>query len=115
MIILLLTLIFGTTIYIENEPLETRIMPITAYSEIDSCHYENCLMASGKRAYVGAVACPRSWELGTKITINGKSYTCEDRYNANLPDRIDIFQGYGMESYKLAKEFGIKQEVVIIK
>ena len=36
-------------------------------------------MASGKKVYVGAVACPRSIKLGTKVEILGKTYVCEDR------------------------------------
>jgi hypothetical protein len=37
-------------------------------------------MASGKIVYEGAVACPRNLKLGTKVIIDGKTYTCEDRY-----------------------------------
>lgn len=88
----------------------------TAYSEIDSCHYEGCPMASGKRAYVGAVACPRSMELGTKILIDGKEYTCEDRTAKKYDGRFDIFMGYGEESYQTAISYGIqKKEIAIIK
>lgn len=114
MITLLLSILFGSNvIYVEN-PVEYPVMTVTAYSEIDSCHY-NCLMASGKKAYVGAIACPRNWELGVKVLIEGEIYTCEDRYNKNLSDRIDIFQGYGLEAYQLAKEFGVKKLVVKTK
>jgi len=81
-------------------------MLITAYSEFDSCHYEDCKMASGKSAYVGAIACPRNWELGKQVIIDGKTYTCEDRYNLNLEDRIDIFMGYGEENYLKAVSYG---------
>jgi len=87
-------------------------MITTAYSEYDSCHYAGCKMASGKRAYIGAVACPRKWKLGTKVKINGIIYTCEDRYNKNLGDRIDIFQGYGDLAYNQAKQYG-KQNLLI--
>ena len=71
-------------------------------------------MASGKRAYVGAVACPRTWELGTKIEIDGIEYTCEDKYNKNLDDRIDIFQGYGAESYEKAVVYGKQIKTIVI-
>lgn len=88
---------------------------ITAYSEIDSCHYEECKMASGKSAYVGAIACPRDMELGTEVLIDGKSYVCEDRYNSDLSYRFDVFTGYGKEAHEEALEFGVKELSVIIK
>lgn len=89
-------------------------MITTAYSELDSCHYENCIMASGKRAYVGAVACPRDWKLGTKVLIEGVEYTCEDRYNRNLDDRIDIFMGYKQEAHEKAVQYGKQVKLVYI-
>lgn len=87
---------------------------VTAYSEIDSCHYENCAMASGKRAYVGAIACPRDIELGTEVIIDNTTYICEDRTNKNLDGRYDIFIGYGQSSYDEAIVFGIKEKEVEI-
>jgi hypothetical protein len=72
---------------------------ITQYSRADSCHNVvngKCLMASGKAVYEGAVACPYSLKLGTKVSINGKTYTCEDRYSKWLDAKrglptFDIF------------------------
>jgi len=90
-------------------------MITTAYSEFDSCHYEGCKMASGKPAYVGAIACPRDWELGKQVIIDGITYTCEDRYNLNLEDRIDIFMGYGKDSYIKAINYGKQIKTVIHK
>lgn len=72
---------------------------ITQYSRADSCHTVRngkCIMASGKAVYVGAAACPRSLPFGTKVNVDGQTYTCEDRY-ATWLDRarglptIDIF------------------------
>jgi len=87
---------------------------VTAYSEFDSCHYENCAMASGKRAYIGAVACPRHIELATRVMIDGKTYTCEDRTAKRYDGRYDIFMGYGRESYDKAINYGIKTTNVYI-
>jgi|GEM_PF-1546927 len=72
---------------------------VTQYSRADSCHNMvkgKCLMASGKAVYLGAAACPKFLELGTKIIVAGKTYTCEDRYSSRLDDirgypTIDIF------------------------
>ena len=87
---------------------------VTAYSEIDSCHYANCIMASGKRAYIGAIACPRDIKLGTKIKIANKWYICEDRTALSLDGRFDIFMGYGKKAYNKAIKFG-KQLLPVIK
>mgnify|MGYP001561690730 CR=1 FL=1 len=87
---------------------------VTAYSELDSCHYENCLMASGKSAYIGAAACPRVMALGTKIIIEGQSYICEDRTSKLYDGRFDLFFGYGEESYRRAKQFGIQNKEIVL-
>lgn len=88
--------------------------PVTAYSEIDSCHYAGCPMSSGKRAYVGAVACPSWISLGTQVVISGVTYTCEDRTATRLDGRYDIFMGYGQASYDKAIQFGIQRLTVTI-
>lgn len=64
-------------------------------------------MASGKKVYQGAIACPSKYEFGTKIVVNGREYTCEDRMNARYRDKeyFDIL----MSSYEEAIQFGRKQ------
>ena len=72
---------------------------ITQYSRTDSCHTVKngkCIMASGRAVYVGAAACPGFLNLGTRVSIDGKSYTCEDRYAKWLDQKrglptVDIF------------------------
>jgi len=87
---------------------------VTAYSEIDSCHHLNCAMASGNRAYVGAIACPRNLPLYTRIIINYTTYICEDRTAEKYDGRYDIFYGYGEDSHKRALEYGIKNQLIQI-
>lgn len=88
---------------------------VTAYSEVDSCHYPNCTMASNKRAYVGAIACPRSIKLGTKVNIEGLGdYTCEDRTAEKYDGRFDIFMGYKEEAHIKALAFGKQTKKIII-
>ena len=106
-------------IFIENPPqkMASVLMPITNYSELDSCHYPvkgGCLTASGTIASETTIACPRHWPLGTKVLIEGKEYICEDRYNSNLSDRIDIWVGYGKQAHKEALEFGLQKHQVIV-
>ena len=69
-------------------------------------------MANGVRAHIGAVACPRSLELGSKVLIDGVEYECSDRTALRLDGRFDIFMGYGQESYNKAINFG-KRELTI--
>jgi len=107
-----------TTAYYESDYVEDTathlLINTTAYSEYDSCHYKGCPTASGVRAYIGGIACPRHWELGTEVLIKGKTYTCEDRYNADLPDRLDVFMGFGQEAYITAKNWGVQPLLVTI-
>lgn len=86
---------------------------VTAYSSIDSCHTGvSCLMANGKKAHLGAIACPRSVKLGTRVTINGTTYTCADRTARWVDGRYDIFMGYGQEAYDAAIKFGNQRLII---
>jgi 3D (Asp-Asp-Asp) domain-containing protein len=87
---------------------------VTAYSEIDSCHYPGCIMASGERAYTGAIACPRELDLGLRVRIGDEFYVCEDRTAKRFNGRFDIFMGYGPEAHQKALEFGINELEVVI-
>lgn len=64
-------------------------------------------MASGKSAYIGAVACPREIKLGTKVKIAGVPYVCEDRTARKFNGRFDIFSGYGQKAHRKAITWGI--------
>jgi hypothetical protein len=83
----------------EMKPIRSFKAVKTQYSRADSCHYKRngvCLMASGKGVYEGAVACPKFLALGTVVKIEGKLYTCEDRYATRLDKHrglptVDIF------------------------
>lgn len=94
-------------------PETNRIITIltTAYSELDSCHYENCIMANGERAHVGAIAC-NFLPLETEVEIDGVRYIVKDRHAKWLEDRIDIFMGYGEEAYQDAINYGKKIKIV---
>ena len=79
---------------------------ITAYSPVETCG--ECIMASGKYVYDGAIACPRDLPFGTKIKIKGRTYICEDRTHIRFDGRFDIF----MQDYWKAIEWG-KKELLI--
>lgn len=65
------------------------------------------VMASGKEVYVGAIACPIKYAFGTKITVQGKAYTCEDRMAQRFRggEYFDIF----MDDQNEALSFGRKK------
>ena len=84
---------------------------VTAYSPIEGCDDPDCIMASGKKVYEGAVACSRKIPLGTKVKIGADVYVCEDRLALRFDDRIDIF----INDYQKAKEWGIQQRNVLFQ
>lgn len=91
---------------------------VTMYSRRDSCHYKvgnKCLTAIGRDTKQGVtLACPRAIALGTKVQINGKTYTCEDRtakwVETKFGPTFDIFT----ENYNEAVAFGRKSLAVTI-
>lgn len=94
----------------------SSVSHVTAYTGVESCHYAGCIMASGKPAYKGAVACPRALPLGTSVVISGVTYTCEDRTAKRFDGRYDIFFGYTSEDHARALRFGIQDlEVTILR
>ena len=93
-----------------------KVMEISAYSELDSCHYPTadgeCLVASGKIAKVGMVA-SNLYPFGTKLEIDGKIYTVEDRTAKKYSHRVDLFEGYGKEAHQRALKKGIQYKEVV--
>jgi 3D (Asp-Asp-Asp) domain-containing protein len=84
---------------------------VTAYTPLETCPNGTCIMASGKDVYVGAIACPRMYEFGTKVLIDEDVYTCEDRTHYRFDGRFDIF----MEEYADALNWGKQyKEITII-
>lgn len=102
-----------------TKTVSTTVAFVTKYSSVESCSNAKCIMASGKSAYVGAAACPRKYKLGTKVDIDGVTYTCEDRTalwiekSRSLPT-FDIFAGYGSKAHKDAIRWGIQKRTVKI-
>lgn len=98
----------------DKEVIWKGLIETTAYSAIDSCHYKDCLNASLKKPSELSVACPRNLKLGTVIRVNGEIKICDDRYNSNLSDRIDIWFGYTENDHLRASEYGHKKAIVEI-
>jgi 3D (Asp-Asp-Asp) domain-containing protein len=76
----------------------------TAYSSGDGFTPSET-MASGKRVYEGAIACPNEYKFGDKIEIEGMgTYTCEDRMAKRYRDKknFDIY----LSDISRAQKFG---------
>ncbi len=59
---------------------KTMMAEVTAYtSDIRETDDTPEIMASGRKVYDGAVACPAKLKFGTKVEIAGREYVCEDR------------------------------------
>ena len=101
----------------ESSFITKKYATITMYSAVETCDPQNCINARGTHPRVNySVACPREIPLGTKISINGNRYTCDDRTALKYNGRYDIFVGYTQDSYEQAIEFGKQYlEVIIIK
>ena len=93
--------------YVEREAL------VFAYtSSEDQTDEDPLTMASGKKVYYGAIACPVMLEFGTKVEIGGKVYTCEDRMAERYRKEwaFDIW----MDNGSSATYHGVKKETVKI-
>lgn len=68
------------------------------------------ITASGSHVHPGTLACPTKLAFGTKVEIEGVTYTCEDRMNQKFSERFDIW----MASNDDAVAWGMKNETVKI-
>ena len=85
---------------------ESKIFKITAYCACSKCcGKQTGITASGTRATAGrTVAASSQFSFGTKLLINGKVYTVEDRGGAIKGNKIDIY----MDTHSQALAWGVK-------
>lgn len=91
-----------------------RTYTVTAYCGCTKCcGKSNGITASGVKAVEGVtVATDKSLLFGTKIVIDGKTYTVQDRGGAIKDNRIDVY----FESHEKALQYGKQtKEVTILK
>ena len=97
---------------------------ITAYSEIDSCHFPDgnggCLNAYNETIQEGQAACPLWIKKGSIIEIEGLGeYTCMDKtaewVQSDKGTTFDLWIGYGEESHEIAWNFGEQKRLVTLK
>lgn len=97
-----------------KQPEKSYFATVTAYTAVETCK-TSCTMASGKPAYIGAAACPRSIPLGTVIKIDGiGEVTCEDRTAVRVDGRFDVFFGYTQADHTRAINWGRPTKKVTI-
>ncbi len=120
LVLLTLSVLFGGTL-IHTQKTEAKTTKVylgkytlTAYCPCRSCsggHGSNT--ASGKKAKQGRTIAvdTRKIKLGTKIHINGHTYTAEDVGGAIKGNRIDVY----FTSHKKALQFGKKKNVKVYK
>lgn len=85
----------------------TKIFKVTAYCSCSKCCGKSAsgYTASGAKATANhTVATSSQFAFGTKLLINGKEYTVEDRGGAITGNRIDIY----MNSHSDALAWGVR-------
>lgn len=72
-------------------PVKTITAEVTAYTPtIEECGLDPETMASGRKIYTGAIACPREIPFGTVVKIDENWFVCEDRLAEKYDNRFDI-------------------------
>ena len=85
---------------------QSGVYKVTAYCAcMQCCGKTNGITASGAKATANhTIAAPSTFAFGTKVVINGITYTVEDRGGAIQGNRIDIY----MNSHAEALAWGVK-------
>ncbi len=85
---------------------QSGVYKVTAYCAcMKCCGKTNGITASGVKATANhTIAAPRTFAFGTKVVINGVTYTVEDRGGAIQGNRIDIY----MNSHSEALKWGVR-------
>ena len=85
---------------------QSGVYKVTAYCAcMQCCGKTNGITASGKKATANhTIAAPKTFKFGTKVVINGVTYTVEDRGGAIQGNRIDIY----MNSHAEALKWGVR-------
>ena len=85
---------------------QSGVYKVTAYCAcMQCCGKTNGITASGAKATANhTIAAPSTFAFGTKVVINGITYTVEDRGGAIQGNRIDIY----MNSHAEALAWGVR-------
>lgn len=96
----------GETSRVSGNSGQSGMYKVTAYCAcMQCCGKTNGITASGTRATANrTIAAPRTFSFGTKVVINGVTYTVEDRGGAIQGNRIDVY----MDTHSQALAWGVR-------
>lgn len=96
----------GTTSRVSGSSGQSGMYKVTAYCAcMQCCGKTNGITASGTKATANrTIAAPRTFGFGTKVVINGVTYTVEDRGGAIQGNRIDVY----MDTHSQALAWGVR-------
>ena len=85
---------------------QSGVYKVTAYCACSQCcGWNTGITASGAMATANhTIAAPSTFSFGTKVVINGVTYTVEDRGGAIQGNRIDVY----MNTHAEALQFGVQ-------
>lgn len=85
---------------------QSGVYKVTAYCACSKCcGWSTGITASGAMATANhTIAAPSTFSFGTKVLINGQTYTVEDRGGAIQGNRIDVY----MNSHSEALAWGVR-------
>lgn len=109
----------GTVLPAKETQAATKKVYLGKYTLTAYCPCKKCSGGHGKKTASGKTAKQgrtiavdkKKIKLGTKIKINGKTYTAEDTGGAIKGNRIDVY----FSSHKKALQFGKKKNVKVYK
>ncbi len=98
----------GSTItYQAPTDYQVVVAEVSAYtSSVDETDDTPHITASGSTTREGVLACPGRFKFGTKIEIDGKLYSCEDRMGKRYRDKMNF--DVWMDSKEVAYQWGRK-------
>lgn len=100
-----------------NNPQETRetrtdVFTVTAYCPCEKCcgAYANGYTATGENAAQGVTiaADPNVLPMGTKVELDGHTYTVQDTGGAIAGNRLDLY----FDSHEDALQWGVREKIV---
>lgn len=84
-------------------------MLLTGYTaSLDECGKTDGITASGVRATQGTTIAADHLPFGTKVKINGHTYTVQDRFGGGYDHKIDVY----FDNKEDAMNFGRRWEFV---
>ena len=86
------------------------IVTCTAYTAaFDECGKSDGITASGVKATQGRTVACDDLPFGTKVIIDGHTYTVEDRFGGGYKNRIDIYMDNKADAFNFGRQAKVVQ------